>query len=202
MTLAPLRRASSVRDACRSKDTLIAQLNALLDAVAAAKDGEEREVALEAWEREKAEIARSLRELVGSMNEENIKVVQEITKPLEDARVGAGAGTRTPEAPAKRPARLFLHGAPPSEHRDELQGCNRQIELGTEPFPEPNMPAHANLRRSNAVRTFVQEPEACRVRGRRGSLSLLEDTKVSPVGFFRTTTHKLGKSFKALAFSI
>ncbi|KAJ1485820.1 hypothetical protein T484DRAFT_1944671 [Baffinella frigidus] len=102
---APAFDVSSLREAFRSKDTLIARLNALLDAVEAAKDSEARETALEAWAQEKSGIASQLGELVES------KVGKDITKPLEDA--GVGAGTRTSrDAPLLRRTAREDHAAP------------------------------------------------------------------------------------------
>ena len=64
------------------KDALFARLDALVDAVETAKDGEEQKTALNAFSRQKVGIARRLSELVDSM-----QVGQETTKPLEEAGV-------------------------------------------------------------------------------------------------------------------
>ncbi|KAJ1465924.1 hypothetical protein T484DRAFT_1863116 [Baffinella frigidus] len=136
---APAFDFSSLREAFRSKDTLIARLNALLDAVEAAKDGEARETALEAWAQEKSGIASRLCELVES------KVGKDITKPLEDA--GVGAGTRTPrDAPFLRPTRLRLHTDLPAE----------QAAATRRDAPED----HVALVRSNKVVFSLPRPES------------------------------------------
>jgi hypothetical protein len=71
-------------EACRSRDALFARLSALVDAVETAKDGEEKEMALNAFSQQKLGIARRLSELVDSL-----KVGQEITRPLEEVDVAS-----------------------------------------------------------------------------------------------------------------
>ena len=74
--------ADRLREACRSKDALFARLNALVDAVETAKDGEEHDMALNAFAQQKSGIARRLSQLVDSL-----EVGQEITRPLEEVDV-------------------------------------------------------------------------------------------------------------------
>jgi len=160
------------REACRSKDALFARLDALVDAVETAKDGEEQKTALNAFSQQKVGIARRLSELVDSL-----KVVQEITRPLEEAGV----------APCRKMHTVLVAGAalgvpaPPS-CPDELTGranAVREASLAPSSTEEFRVPHTFRKSRRATSLTFSPSDDAAVARAllKQRSLPVLERTQ-------------------------